>query len=1361
MPTLNLAGVSVDFPKEPYDVQKKFMTCAINALQSKQNALLESPTGTGKTLCLLCAALAWQQHELKEAWKEERSRGPNSSMGSKLEYNDGANITAEQQRTMISRSLKFDDPSTGSSGGNVASAVEKPKSLVIIYASRTHTQLKQVVRELRSTSYLPEMTILGSRDQLCINKRMTSKFKGTQLVHACNRATATHSCRYKNNLDNLSSKQNRGHRSNWLDGLDKAMRMLDIEDLVNRAEYDEVCPYFHTRGSSEESRLLLMPYNYLLEASIRKTLNVTWEGAIVIFDEAHNLEQVACDAVSVSLTSAEIGACIEELQQTLRELRSLEDTEKVSGSAVDSKGGSLDSRRPEKAYVATLLKRVFALQDRLDAVPLSQYNPGPTDSNVMAGPWMDKTLQEVGFQSHLKGYEIENIKAIIEFLMSLAQEKTSTTGGNGATVTTPKLESLLRLVEKALSEPRQRRGHGEDYKVFICRDEEDRKSSGQSYKGYQNSAATNQKNNKWILNYWGFSPGIALQELRELGVRQVLLASGTLSPMAAFRADLKLPFPIELQNPHVISLKKQVWVGALGAGPTGKQLSSAYEIRETEAYKDELGASLVLILQTMLGRGGAGGVPGGPKLDGGVLVFFVSYGVMSNVEARWRHTGLWDTLVHLGGSVIVEPSAADGKSKTKANDVKRKPNASLPGKRLDSPLRKGGGMSKTMGSNASTGEMNAEEEDDGVKSFMQQFEIAVKTHGRCLLLAVCRGKASEGIDFSDSKGRVAVMTGIPYRPPQDAWVTLKRQYMDENCALSTSTVPQTVPDQSIGGWAAAVQSTAAAQSTGKAPMAPPPTRSELTEQSISLTKARGNELARVPTLSGEQWYRQDACRAVNQALGRIIRHRGDWGAIFLLDSRFNQAKQKAELSHWIRPVHKSFSGFQEALASFREFSTAAMANPDLVPSIPEPVVTVAPTLKNPVDPEYLQQLNKRLDPKWQAGEVATMQAPVFLPESAVAHEVGSSYIPPNVLAQATHKRPEFPSVPASVFRPTQKDILDEDFSQIPVKDSGTKSLQTSAKRPSLFSKGPKAKVPEASRPETSDPSNGVDDLAHLKKSFTTTSAPLINKDLFADSETTSGLGISRVAPKRLGGLTLGGFSGAIQLVPKSQQASKSAPSSSNAAAASSEISLPPESATVVSTENLTKDQKKNLMATALTAVGKSLSKEYFDVLKDLVLAARKSGLTVEKECDNFINEVLKVMLDGSSLKSNDFQALLLDLQYLIKEPSIVPYYIASVKKKCADQAKSDAAKRQRPPATLSEIGELSMPMPSDAPGGKRSKMLCPICQDHAMNLCAARCGHICCKSCWSTCLRAKRECPLCKQPAEAENLTPIVLIPGV
>lgn len=55
--------------------------------------------------------------------------------------------------------------------------------------------------------------------------------------------------------------------------------------------------------------------------------------------------------------------------------------------------------------------------------------------------------------------------------------------------------------------------------------------------------------------------------------------------------------------------------------------------------------------------------------------------------------------------------------------------------------------------------------------------------------------------------------------------------------------------------------------------------------------------------SGEAWYVEDALCAVNQALGRCLRHKGDFGAIILLDERYrNEERYQSMLSRWCRQV---------------------------------------------------------------------------------------------------------------------------------------------------------------------------------------------------------------------------------------------------------------------------------------------------------------------------------------------------------------------------------------------------------------------------------------------------------------------------
>jgi Fanconi anemia group J protein len=63
-------------------------------------------------------------------------------------------------------------------------------------------------------------------------------------------------------------------------------------------------------------------------------------------------------------------------------------------------------------------------------------------------------------------------------------------------------------------------------------------------------------------------------------------------------------------------------------------------------------------------------------------------------------------------------------------------------------------------------------------------------------------------------------------------------------------------------------------------------------------------------------------RALNQALGRCIRHKGDWGAILLVDDRFAKTPRYVnQLSKWARASIRHYDYFAPMLHYLNEFTS--------------------------------------------------------------------------------------------------------------------------------------------------------------------------------------------------------------------------------------------------------------------------------------------------------------------------------------------------------------------------------------------------------------------------------------------------------
>jgi Rad3-related DNA helicase len=172
----------------------------------------------------------------------------------------------------------------------------------IIYATRTHEQVRQVLTELGSINQKSKKTFkavnLASRRHLCINPECKN-LPQYEAQETCQSLRKNEECPFNSVLEEPPKK---------------LPPILGKEVLIQEGRKRNICPYYLSRRISKYSHVVVAPYPYVFNPMIRLTTGLHLDGKILILDEGHNIDQVGQDVLSDSLSERGISTAIEELR---------------------------------------------------------------------------------------------------------------------------------------------------------------------------------------------------------------------------------------------------------------------------------------------------------------------------------------------------------------------------------------------------------------------------------------------------------------------------------------------------------------------------------------------------------------------------------------------------------------------------------------------------------------------------------------------------------------------------------------------------------------------------------------------------------------------------------------------------------------------------------------------------------------------------------------------------------------------------------------------------------------------------------------------------------------------------------------
>ena len=619
---LIIEDVEIYFPYNPYEKQITYMTSIIQVLNKKYNsseeinfnalAALESPTGTGKTLCLLCSLLAWVNTKGK--------------------------------------AINF--------------------SGTIFYSTRTHSQISQVISELNKTCYEPRIAILSSREFSCANTELKKSLAPSVLDIKC--AREHKNCRFYKNIEYYSNKNfgNVDIEDILKQGKAKIFCPFYVERMkVKMSNCDLVfMPYNYIflkeiRESMDidlKKSILVIDeaHNVVNNCEEAQTLEITikdFEEMIIDLNEVYK-------EIKKNKKYTDSNIIIEENEQNLDD----------NNYNYENKNGLIYTLRfeflmEEIKLIKNIIESVTSNKEKFEEQKFSKDNNNYIQINpeIFLSIFL-KTEDEI---KELKQKEKKN-QLTLESCFNQVKNKDNDTNKEFVEISQYLTEQniikhilfIKRIIKAIMNDYSRRTKLSILLNLFekineILEDKNITKSY--VYCLSDDKVQTNHHITKKIikLNIFCFNPGLGFKDIINFKPYSIIMTSGTLAPFDVLENELKVKFDVTLENEHIIPESQYKFVIIKGYEIYDKLFPFNFEYTNRNDNKTiaSLGMTILHLCKAVK--------------NGGILVYFTSFSYLNQCYRIWGDCNIISQI-----SQIKTIYFDDKKNKTLIKDFKNNKN---------------------------------------------------------------------------------------------------------------------------------------------------------------------------------------------------------------------------------------------------------------------------------------------------------------------------------------------------------------------------------------------------------------------------------------------------------------------------------------------------------------------------------------------------------------------------------------------------------------------------------------------------------------------------------------------------------------